>query len=345
MTAQLDDRIPSKWLHRAIWLALCLIWPLIWVGSLVTTYAAGMSVPDWPNTYGYNLFLYPWKSWVTGPFDLFIEHGHRLLGAAVGFAAIGVVILAWVTERRRWVLGLSVAGLLMVIVQGVLGGIRVVEADRVLAMTHGSTAPLVFSLFTVLVVVTGRWWFEQGLLAGTLPQGAADQMAAATVPPRLPSLVPCITVILLTYMQMVLGAQLRHVSPGATPSAFMHTATTHLALGFLVWGAFAVLAFQTMKCGEKSLSRPVDLLLILVLLQITLGLSTWFVKYGLPLVIDKNWAANYLLTAKPFWGSVIVCSHVATGSFILACAVWFGAKLWRLRHVRRQRTGAAAPSS
>ena len=63
---------------------MCATFPLIWVGGLVTTYDAGMAVPDWPNTYGYNLFLYPWQTWLSGPWDLFIEHGHRLLGALVG---------------------------------------------------------------------------------------------------------------------------------------------------------------------------------------------------------------------------------------------------------------------
>ncbi len=65
-------------------LLVCATFPLIWIGGLVTTYDAGMAVPDWPNTYGYNLFLYPWQTWVSGPWNLFIEHGHRLFGAVVG---------------------------------------------------------------------------------------------------------------------------------------------------------------------------------------------------------------------------------------------------------------------
>jgi cytochrome c oxidase assembly protein subunit 15 len=72
------DWRPPSLLHRLTVLIVCLVWPLIWVGGLVTTYDAGMSVPDWPGTYGYNLFLYPYETWLFGPFDLFIEHGHRL---------------------------------------------------------------------------------------------------------------------------------------------------------------------------------------------------------------------------------------------------------------------------
>ncbi len=112
---------PTKSLHRLAVLAVCLVWPLIWVGGLVTTYDAGMAVPDWPATYGYNLFLYPYKTWIYGPFDLLIEHGHRLLGAVVGLVAIGIVVAAKVREPRRWVFWLAIGILAAVISQGLRG--------------------------------------------------------------------------------------------------------------------------------------------------------------------------------------------------------------------------------
>ena len=71
----------------------CATFPLVWVGGLVTTTDAGMAVPDWPSTYGYNLFLYPWQTWLAGPWDLFVEHGHRLLASAVGMLTIGLLIV------------------------------------------------------------------------------------------------------------------------------------------------------------------------------------------------------------------------------------------------------------
>ncbi|MAP10376.1 MAG: cytochrome oxidase assembly protein, partial [Rhodopirellula sp.] len=96
------SQLVPKWPFRLTRVMVCLTWPLIWVGGLVTTYDAGMSVPDWPGTYGYNLLLYPISTWLFGPFDLFIEHGHRLLAALVGFIAIGLVIASLKTEKRRW---------------------------------------------------------------------------------------------------------------------------------------------------------------------------------------------------------------------------------------------------
>ena len=91
---------------------VCATFPLIWVGGLVTTYEAGMAVPDWPTTYGYNLFLYPWQTWMLGPWDLFIEHGHRLAGggrrsvddclAGRAVAPIGAAGCAGWAWRRWW---------------------------------------------------------------------------------------------------------------------------------------------------------------------------------------------------------------------------------------------------
>ncbi len=78
----------SRWPHRVAVVLCCATFPLIWIGGLVTTHDAGMAVPDWPNTFGYNLFLYPYSEWFAAPWDLFIEHGHRLLAAAVGMLTI-----------------------------------------------------------------------------------------------------------------------------------------------------------------------------------------------------------------------------------------------------------------
>src|SRR5262249_36289635 len=72
----LSDR-PNPWPHRWAVGLVCATFPLIWIGGLVTTYGAGMAVPDWPNTYGYNLWLYPAATWINGPWKLFVEHGHR----------------------------------------------------------------------------------------------------------------------------------------------------------------------------------------------------------------------------------------------------------------------------
>src|SRR5207244_146042 len=117
--------------------AAVLTWPLLLVGGSVTVYRVGMAVPDWPTTFGINMFLYRFgaASW-----GVFIEHGHRLYGSAVGMACI--VLAAWfaLAERRAWMKGLGAFTLLAVIGQGVLGGYRVRHNSTDLAFVHGCTA-------------------------------------------------------------------------------------------------------------------------------------------------------------------------------------------------------------
>jgi cytochrome c oxidase assembly protein subunit 15 len=355
----LEERSPSRWLHRWAVLIVCLVWPLIWVGGLVTTYDAGMAVPDWPGTYGKNLFLYPYTTWLFGPFDLFIEHGHRLLGAVVGFLAIIAMGVAWRTESRRWVRWLSVLLLVTVISQGVLGGMRVVLGDRTLAMAHGCTGPLFFVICVCLAVVTGKWWKRQAPRAAefTPSRGMVRLAAVATT---------------LAYVQLVLGAQLRHVQVTASPRGFTHLVSTHITGAFVLWIIVGILAWRLRKqekrlkakvavsfenaatvdkdaaltertatldktspqagCGDLTLSRPATLLVGFVALQIALGLGTWIANYGWPTFAQIGpTSAGYLVKSKAFTESIVTTAHVATGSLILA----LGAVVWlRLLRVR-----------
>src|SRR3954467_5857675 len=132
MSVELQSR-PPPWPHR-LTVALALVtFPLIWVGGLVTTYDAGMAVPDWPGTYGYNLLRYPWQTWLAGPWDLFIEHGHRLLGASAGLVAIALFAVVLITDRRPWLVLAAGGALALVVVQGLLGGARVRLDHRLFA--------------------------------------------------------------------------------------------------------------------------------------------------------------------------------------------------------------------
>src|SRR5882757_5366946 len=72
---------------------------LIGLGGLVTSHGAGMSVPDWPNTYGYNMFAFPISRWVGG---IFYEHTHRLLASAVGLLTLVLAVWLWLSDSRRW---------------------------------------------------------------------------------------------------------------------------------------------------------------------------------------------------------------------------------------------------
>src|SRR6184192_3454449 len=109
----------NPWLHVIALLTAASTFPLIFMGGLVTSHGAGMSVPDWPNSYGYNMFLFPPRLWIGG---ILYEHTHRLYAASVvGPLCIVTCIWAWFVEQRRWVCWLGTGLLAFVIVQGVLG--------------------------------------------------------------------------------------------------------------------------------------------------------------------------------------------------------------------------------
>ena len=309
--------------NRLSVLAVCLVWPLIWVGGLVTTFDAGMAVPDWPATYGYNLFLYPYQTWLLGPFDLFIEHGHRLLAAVVGMVAIALWVTAIRTEPRRWVVILAAVLLAAVIIQGVLGGMRVVLGDRTLAMFHGCFGPAFFALCVVAAAVTSRLWWNSSASENSAGIGLTRVGLAGTV-------------VVISYGQLVLGAQLRHVQPAAPPGQFAMIVALHIVTAFLLWLLTGVTWLSIRRCGDLTLSRPGRWLIGFVGFQIVLGIATWVVNYGWPSFLQwMPGATGYLLVAKGFSESIIVTAHVATGALILALGTLLLVRLVRLRYVRQ----------
>src|SRR6185295_5356358 len=112
------------WLDRFAWLTEGATFLLLGLGGLVTSHEAGLAVPDWPTTYGYNMFFFPFSKWKGG---IFYEHTHRLVASLVGFLTVILAVWLWLKEARRWMRRLGTAALLAVILQGILGGLRVTE--------------------------------------------------------------------------------------------------------------------------------------------------------------------------------------------------------------------------
>ena len=125
-----------NWPHAVACLLVATTAVLLCFGALVTTYEAAMAVPDWPGTYGHNMFLFPLSEWLSGPWDLFLEHGHRLLGATVGLITLALVAVVWPSRTTAAVRGLAVAAVLLVVAQGLLGGARVLLDDKTVAKVH-----------------------------------------------------------------------------------------------------------------------------------------------------------------------------------------------------------------
>jgi len=293
------------------------------MGGLVTTYRAGMAVPDWPSTYGYNMFLYPLESWLK-VWDVFLEHSHRLVAASVGILTIALALALWLSDGRRWVRWLGGAAVALVSLQGVLGGLRVIADERLLAKIHGCTAPLFFSLAATLVVVTSRAWREG---RGLSPWNEAKRRGQLT---------PAVTVCI--YLQIVAGAQLRHLAPQERTYWFAFWVWVHvIAAGLVVIGAFWILR----RCGAgqapRRLTRGAWLLAVLTLVQVVLGAATWVTNYGWPVWFTEYvLGLEYTVVAGGALQAVVTTAHVAVASLLLVSALSLALWTWRSGEGSRQ---------
>src|SRR4051795_6051023 len=168
----------NRGLHRVALIVAWSIFPLIFIGGLVTSKDAGLSVPDWPNSYGYNMFAFPPKLWVG---NIFYEHTHRLYASFVGLLTIVLAAWAWFRDRRRWVRWLGVSCLSLVVIQGILGGLRVVLLKLDLAIVHACVAQAFFCLATLTSIVTSRWWFTAPDLSRSADAARARRLTVACV--------------------------------------------------------------------------------------------------------------------------------------------------------------------
>src|ERR1700741_5587079 len=91
--------LPKRLLHWFAVISTICVLGLICSGGLVTSHEAGMAVPDWPNSFGYNMFLFPVSHWIGG---VFFEHTHRLIASGVGLLTIALCVMTWLVENRTW---------------------------------------------------------------------------------------------------------------------------------------------------------------------------------------------------------------------------------------------------
>ncbi len=189
---------------------------LLGAGGLVTSHEAGMSVPDWPNSYGYNMFLFPPSQWIGG---IFYEHTHRLIASGVGLMTTILAIWLRLKDSRKWMHWVGLAAFLLVVVQGVLGGLRVVLADAQLGIYHAIVGQLFFVLTAAIALFTSRWW--QNLQ----PRRAGDALSAAgahglmrPIDTNLRTLVWFTTVLI--FCQLIIGATMRQQHAGLAITDF-----------------------------------------------------------------------------------------------------------------------------
>lgn len=301
------------WLHPYARFVCAATLLLITAGGMVTSTGAGLSVPDWPNTYGYFMFSFPPSMMVGG---IRYEHGHRMIASIVGLLTIGLAVWLWRAEPRRWIRQLGVAALAAVILQGLLGGLTVLYLlPTPISVSHAGLAQIFFCLTVCLALFTSAGWQRSGALDAHEPvMRDSTLLALATALP------------LLVYTQILIGATMRHTGAGLAipdfPLAFGRLVPPEwsfaIAVHFLhrvgaAVTALAVLAtlahLLTHHPVRRDLIRPAWLLLLLVATQI--GLGGWTVLSGRAPVINT--------------------AHVATGALVLGTALLLGLRVNRHR--------------
>src|SRR5438093_1098058 len=295
-------------LHRFALFTVCCTAFLIFLGGLVTSTESGLSVPDWPTTYGWNMFTFPFSKWVGG---IFFEHSHRLMASFVGFLTVILALWTWLGEKRRWVRWLGACALGAVILQGVLGGLTVLLLlPAPISTLHACLAQTFFCLVIALAVVTSQQW-KRGL---PLIQSPAEAVSVRVL---------CVMTTTAVYFQLILGALMRHTNAGLAipdfPLAFgriippldsnkviihfAHRMGAVIVVTMTVWTFIRILRSYS---EHSLLFRPALVMLGLVVIQLTLGaLTVWTAKAVLPTTVHVLTGAlilgtSFLLTLRAY---------------------------------------------
>ena len=183
------------WLRRLTKATVFFTLFLIFVGALVKSHEVGLSVPDWPTTYGKQMFAFPLSDMVGG---IFYEHGHRMMATFVGFITLVQTICLGFSNQQRWVKKTAYASLLLVIIQGIFGGITVLFfLPPVISIIHGVLAQTFFVL-TILIAYG---------ISNERSRRIEDNESLEV---KKYSLI----ILVMVYIQLILGALMRHTASG-----------------------------------------------------------------------------------------------------------------------------------
>jgi cytochrome c oxidase assembly protein subunit 15 len=292
-------------------------------GSLVTSTESGLSVPDWPTSYDYNMFTFPPSMWVGG---IRYEHSHRLIASTVGFLTIILAAWLWFADPRRWLRRLGVIALAAVIVQGILGGITVLWfLPPAVSTAHAGLAEIFFCLVVAIALFTSPGW--------NAPSQPADDAMLRRI---------TVATTAFVYVQILIGATMRHTDAGLAipdfPLMFGGLIPDHwdskIAVHFAHRvGALVVTIAVLATAGHvwyhhprRELRVPAMLMVGLVVVQVTLGALT-------------------VLSQRQVW---INSFHVVCGALVLTSSLVLTLRSWRIRFPEAtwaNHRGSAAPSS
>jgi len=280
--------------HRYAIVLACATLLLLVAGALVTSNDAGLSVPDWPTSFG---------SYIKMPHmvgGVKYEHGHRMVAELVGLLTIGLVFWTWRVETRPWMRHLSLIALAAVIVQGILGGITVImRLPAYVSSAHAAVAQTFFCVTVLMVMFTGERWIQEH------PRVALDT--------RRPSLIALTLLSVFSlYVQLFLGAMFRHKGLSWWP----HVLNAAVVAAILTWTAVRALA-QYAELDEVRL--PAVTMLSLMVTQLCLGFAAFITRV--------MWGRDAVQPEFPMVVSTV--AHVVVGALLLATAVVLAVQVWR----------------
>ena len=301
-----DHRLSAGWVvnslaapyneghHRFAVAVACVTFLLLIAGALVTSNDAGLSVPDWPTSFG---SIYKMPPMIGG---IKYEHTHRLIAWFVGTLTISLAIWTWLVEKRAWMKMLAIAALGTVILQGILGGITVLKFLPPLVSTaHAMVGQTFFCIAVTIALFSGRRWIEEH------PAVAFDA--------RRPSLIALTQLsILALYIQLFLGGMFRHHGMSWWP----HVVNAAAVAVILTWTAVRALSLYS---EIEEVRRPAITMLSLMVAQLCLGFAAFITRV--------MWGRDAAQPETPMIVSTV--AHVATGALLLATAVVLAIQVWR----------------
>jgi heme a synthase len=280
--------------HRLAVILACWTFLLIIAGALVTSNDAGLSVPDWPTSFG---------SWYKIPKlvgGVKFEHTHRMIAQVAGLLTIALAIWTWRAEKRRWMRILAYAAVGTVIAQGILGGITVLfYLPPAVSSSHAALAQTFFCLAVAMAMFTGKKWIEEN------PRVEFDE--------RRPSLFTLTLLsIFVLYVQLILGAMFRHHGLSWWPHV-LNAVVVSFVLG---WTAIRAL---TVYSRIEAIRQPAILMLSLLITQLCLGFMAFLTRVA--------WGKDAVQPELPMVVSTV--AHVAVGALLLATTVILAIQVWR----------------
>ena len=277
-------------LHRfASAVAICTLF-LVVAGGLVTSNDAGLSVPDWPLSYG--KLMPPMEG------GIFFEHGHRMVATTVGFLTIILAVWLWRAETRRWLRRLGWIALGAVIVQGLLGGMTVIYMlPKPVSITHACLAQLFFTTMVLIALFTSEDWRRSQRL--TEDQGTPNLHALA------------IAVPFFVLAQLALGAAARH----RALDVLFHVVGAAVVTGVILWLVIRVLIRHS---DVAPLRRSALALLVIATSQVFLGIAAYMSRIA---TADAPQPMAVMVT--------FTVAHVAAGALTLAASAVLAAQVFR----------------